>query len=85
VVAPSLTPLVSDTGVTWFASATTSPPYALLAPTETVPLTVSVAAPEALPFGHYRGLLALPGFGGGGVPVAVEVSADPLTVSEVEL
>jgi hypothetical protein len=59
---------------------TTSPPYALLAPEETVSLTVSVAAPEALPFGQYRGLLALPGVGGGGLPVVVDVTAGPAEV-----
>jgi hypothetical protein len=75
VVTPSVTPLVSESGTTWFPVTSAKPPYTFAAPDETVPLTVSVAAPEELPLGRYRGMLVLRGFGAGGLPVVVDVVA----------
>lgn len=74
VLTPALTPLVANTGVAWFPSASATPPYGFIAPAETVSLTVSVAAPDGLPPGQYRGLLVLRGFGAGGLPVVLDVS-----------
>lgn len=75
VVAAMLTPLVADSGTTWFPVAVTSPPYGFVAPDETLTLTVTVTAPANVPPGRYRGLLVLRGFGNGGLPVLIEVPA----------
>lgn len=77
VVTPLLTPLVADSGTTWFPVASAKPPYGFVAPDETLPLTVSVNAPADVPPGRYRGLLVLRGFGNGGLPVVIDVTGEP--------
>lgn len=74
VVTPLLTPLVADSGTTWFPVSTAKPAYGFVAPDETLPLTVSVSTPTDVPPGRYRGLLVLRGFGNGGLPVVIDVT-----------
>jgi hypothetical protein len=73
VLAPALTPLVGDDGTTWVPEAEVLPAVGLLAPDETVNVTVVAAVPAHLPPGDYRGLLVLRGLRSGGVPVVVAV------------
>jgi hypothetical protein len=75
VVSPALTPLVSADGTTWVPDADVAPAVGVLAPDETVRVTVVAAVPEHLPAGDYRGLLVLRGLRSGGVPVSVDVKA----------
>jgi hypothetical protein len=79
VVAAMLTPLVADSGTTWFPAAVTAPPYGFVAPDETLALTVTLTAPADVPAGRYRGLLVLRGFGNGGLPVVIDVPAASAT------
>lgn len=76
VVAASLTPLVADSGTTWFPVSAATPPYGFVAPEETLALTVTVTVPDDVPPGRYRGLLVLRGFGNGGLPVVIDVATD---------
>jgi hypothetical protein len=73
VLAPALTPLVSDDGTTWVPDAEVTPVMGLLAPDEGVSVTVVAALPSNLPVGSYRGLLVLRGLRSSGVPVVVDV------------
>lgn len=73
-LAPSLTPLVSEAGTTWFPGATPQPAYGLVAPGEAQEVTVDLQVPEELPPGRYQGLLVLRGFGAGGLPLRVDVT-----------
>ena len=75
VVTPMLGPLVSAEGVTWFPAAAPSPPSTLVAPGQVRALALDVTLPGEIPPGTYRGALVLQGFGGGGVPVAIDVPA----------
>ncbi len=73
VLAPALTPLVADDGTTWVPEAEVVPAVGLLAPNETVKVTVVASLPAHLPIGEYRGLLVLRGLRSGGIPVVVVV------------
>lgn len=75
LVSPSLSPLVSDAGVTWFVDAEVTPSSALLASDETATVTVTIAAPADTPSGAYRGALLLHGFERGALPVRVVITA----------
>lgn len=77
VLAPALTPLVSADGTTWFPECETAPVTGLVAPEETVAVTVDIAVPPQLAAATYRGLLVLRGLRPGGIPVSVRVGADP--------
>lgn len=72
-VAPSLTPLVSDDGWTWYPTATFDPVALLLAPEEQASLSVSVQLPPEITPGVYRGGLLLLGFLRDSVPVLITV------------
>jgi hypothetical protein len=76
VLAPALTPLVADDGTTWVPEAEVVPSVGLLAPEETVRVTVVASVPAHLPVGDYRGLLVLRGLRSGGVPVVMTVSEE---------
>jgi hypothetical protein len=76
VLSPALTPMVSGDGTTWVPEAEVVPAVGLLAPDETVNVTVVALLPADLPVGDYRGLLVLRGLRSGGVPVVVEVTEE---------
>jgi hypothetical protein len=82
VVTASMTPLVADSGATWFPSVEAKPSFAFVPPNQTLPLSVTISAPADLPVGRYRGLLVLRGFGAGGLPVVLDVVSDPPQVPQ---
>lgn len=73
-LAPTLTPLVEASGVTWFPAAEPSPVVALIAPGEVAPLVIGLPLPPELPAGTYNGALMLQGFRDGAVAVSVDVT-----------
>ncbi|MEO8451711.1 MAG: hypothetical protein ABI647_18105 [Gemmatimonadota bacterium] len=77
MVTPQLTPLVSAAGVTWFPATDPATASRLIAPNVIERLTVSVAIPQELPIGEYRGALLLQGFRKNSLPVVVSVGAPP--------
>lgn len=77
LVSPSLSPLVSEAGITWFAEAEVTPSSALLASGETATVAVAVPAPAETPAGAYRGALLLHGFEQGALPVRIVIKAAP--------
>ena len=77
VVTASVTPLLAETGATWFPSIEAKPSFAFVPPEETLALSITVSAPAELPPGRYRGLLVLRGFGAGGLPIVLDVLGDP--------
>ena len=76
VAAPSLEPLVSPSGTTWYPEADFSPAFALIAPDESVNLTIRVSVPAAIPLGTYTGALSLRGLGQPTFRLTVEVGKD---------
>jgi hypothetical protein len=72
---PALTPLVADTGATWFPAARPDPVSTLVPPGEVVAFTIDVAVPADVPPGTYRGTLVLQGFRQDGLPVVITVVA----------
>lgn len=76
VLSPALTPLVSDSGVTWFAEVEPAAGSRLLAPGEMESLELVLRLPASLPPAVYRGALLLQGFRQGALPVAVTVEAE---------
>jgi hypothetical protein len=77
ILTPSLSPLVSEAGATWFPEAEPAPGSRLLAPGETADLSLTLRLPATLPPGRYRGALLLQGFRQGALPVAVTAEAPP--------
>jgi hypothetical protein len=77
LVSPSLSPLVSDAGATWFVEAVVEPQSVLLASGETATASITIVAPEGLPHGTYRGALLLHGFERGALPVRIVIDAPP--------
>lgn len=78
MLAPQLTPLVSDAGVTWFPETEVGAASRLLAPGAVERVAVALAVPAELPPGEYRGALVLQGFRSSSLPVHVTVAApDP--------
>lgn len=75
LVSSSLSPLVSDRGVTWFVEAEVEPASVLLASGDSRTLTLAIATPEDVPVGIYRGALLLHGFERGALPVRITVAA----------
>ena len=75
LVSSSLSPLVSERGVTWFVDAQIDPASVLLASGDVRTLTLTVAAPVQTPPGVYRGALLLHGFERGALPVRITVAA----------
>jgi len=61
VVAPALSSLVSESGVTWFPDATWIPPYQLVEPHESSVVTVEISLPAETPSATYRGAILFPG------------------------
>ncbi len=78
VVAPSISPLVSASGMTWFPEIEPSPAFALLAPDETLDVIIKLPIPSKTPAGIYRGALILKGIRQGALPVAIQVGGKPL-------
>jgi hypothetical protein len=83
-VAPALTPLLGDDGTSWFPAVEVRPPSTLLPPGQVVKIAVSVAVPEQVPAGRYRGALLLQGFRQDALPVVIEVQASDEPVPEGE-
>jgi hypothetical protein len=75
LVSPSLSPLVSDAGATWFVEAEVTPVSVLLASGETATASITITAPEGLPSGTYRGALLLHGYERGALPVRIVIEA----------
>jgi hypothetical protein len=73
MVTPQLTPLVSTAGVTWFPAADPVTISRLIAPNAIERLGVTLAIPQDLPTGEYRGALLLQGFRKNSLPVVVSV------------
>ncbi len=78
MVTPMITPLVSDTGATWFAQTSFTPPTALLATDEVTDFALVLDAPSDMPVGIYRGAVLIYGCSDGVVPLEVTV-AQPAT------
>lgn len=74
MVTPMITPLVSDTGATWFAQAAFTPPTALLATDEVLEFSLVLDTPPDMPVGVYRGAVLIYGCGEGVVPLEVTVA-----------
>jgi hypothetical protein len=74
---PTLSPLVSASGITWFPESESTPVTMLVAPGATAELRLRVAIPAQLPPGVYRGCLMLHGFRDGALPVVIEVGETP--------
>ncbi|WP_300062700.1 hypothetical protein [uncultured Roseobacter sp.] len=74
MVTPMITPLVSDTGATWFAQTAFSPPTALLATDEVLAFGLVLDAPKDMPLGVYRGAVLIYGCSEGVVPLEVTVA-----------
>jgi hypothetical protein len=75
MVRPLLGELVSASGVAWQPEAEAEPPTRLVAPGEWVEMVITVALPDALPSGTYRGSLVLLGFRKGALPVSISAEA----------
>ncbi|WP_299508039.1 hypothetical protein [uncultured Roseobacter sp.] len=74
MVTPMITPLVSDTGATWFAQTAFSPPTALLATDEVMEFALVLYAPAEMPVGVFRGAVLIYGCSDGVVPLEVTVT-----------
>ncbi|GFE48903.1 hypothetical protein So717_06560 [Roseobacter cerasinus] len=74
MVTPMITPLVSDTGATWFAQTAFTPPTALLATDEVLDFALVLEAPKDMPVGVYRGAVLIYGCSDGVVPLEVTVA-----------
>ncbi|MCV3273965.1 hypothetical protein [Roseobacter sinensis] len=79
MVTPMITPLVSDTGATWFAQTAFTPPTALLATDEVMDFALVLDAPKDMPVGVYRGAVLIYGCSDGVVPLEVTVAKQPAT------
>ena len=77
VLTPLLSPLVAESGITWFPEVELAPGWQLLAPQETADLALTLRLPATLPPGKYHGALLLQGFRQGALPVAVTAEAPP--------
>lgn len=75
MASPMLSPLVNQSGATWFPACEEWLP-ALVAPGELATLKIAFPIPQNVPPGVYRGALLLQGFRQGAVPVAVSVVAE---------
>ncbi|WP_299681173.1 hypothetical protein [uncultured Roseobacter sp.] len=74
MITPMITPLVSDTGATWFAQTAFAPPTALLATDESLEFALVLDAPADMPVGVYRGAVLIYGCSDGVVPLEVTVA-----------
>jgi hypothetical protein len=81
MVTPMITPLVSETGATWFAQTAFSPPTALLATDEVLEFALVLEAPADMPVGVYRGAVMIYGCSDGGVPLEVTVAKTTRTAA----
>ena len=78
-VSPSVTPLVSDHGVTWYPVTELDPVALMISPDEKRSLSVTLRLPDELPVGLFRGSLLLQGFLAEGVPVEITVKKAAVT------
>jgi hypothetical protein len=76
VVTPLVSPLVDETGVTWFPAAETTPPSALLPAGKSTALVMRLSIPLELAPGNYRGGLVLQGIRPRGIAVTVSVEGN---------
>jgi hypothetical protein len=76
VVTPLVSPLVDETGVTWFPAAETTPPSALLPAGKSTALVMRLSIPLELAPGNYRGGLVLQGIRPRGIAVTVSVEVN---------
>ncbi|MFA3919969.1 hypothetical protein [Ruegeria hyattellae] len=81
MVTPMITPLVSETGATWFAQTAFSPPTALLATDEVLEFALVLDAPADMPVGVYRGAVMIYGCSDGVVPLEVTVAKTTRTAA----
>jgi hypothetical protein len=81
-VTPALTPLVADSGATWFPAAQVEPVSALLAHNDVVEFGFSLPVPVELASGTYRGSLLLQGFRDNGVAIVVEINEDDSSTAD---
>ncbi|GEM_PF-6126227 len=72
-ILPMLTPLISPSGVTWYAIADYLPANLLIPPNSSKSLRVILDVPSDLPSDVYHGSLTLEGFLKGALPVAVTI------------
>src|SRR5512143_3807157 len=72
VVSPQLTPLVSDTGATWFPAVDPGSAFRIVAPGATAALALRIEVPAELPAGTYRGAVMLVGFRDGALAVSIQ-------------
>ena len=72
-VSPSVTPLVSDEGATWYPVAELDPDAMIIGPGESKDLSVTLQLPNEIPPGVFRGSLVLRGFLVEGVPVEITI------------
>jgi hypothetical protein len=75
VAAPTLDPLVSSSGTTWYPEASFTPGFALLAPDESLTVVVRVSVPSLVPADTYVGALSLRGFRQTAFRLIVEVKS----------
>jgi hypothetical protein len=73
VVTPQITPLVSETGTTWFPASETASAFRILPPGAVESIEIGLEVPAHLPPGTYRGALVLLGFREGALPVRVTI------------
>lgn len=74
VAAPSLDPLVSASGTTWYPAADFTPEFSLVPPDESVKFVVRVSVPETLPSATYVGALTFRGFRQSAFRISVNVA-----------
>lgn len=82
MVTPMLTPLVSDSGTTWFVEAGFTPATALLASDEIGEFTLGLASPKDMPLGIYRGAVLIYGAADGVIPLEVKVARKRKTAAQ---
>ncbi len=75
MVSLQLTPLLAESGTTWFPDTEPAAASRLLAPDEVARLGLTVLVPTNAPPGTYRGGLLLLGFHEGTIPVTISVLA----------
>jgi hypothetical protein len=76
LVTPQLTPLVGESGVTWFPAVESATASKLIAPSAVQEIRLGFTIPAELPLGVYRGALVLQGFRQNALTVEVHVGTD---------
>jgi hypothetical protein len=76
MVTPMVSPLVGETGLTWFPAAETAPSSALLPPGQSTRIVMRLSVPLELAPGNYRGALIFQGFRPRGIAVTISMEGD---------